>query len=205
MDAFLDRPYSLDTTRQLGQLQDWFDPGPLNSLGAYCRGFDAGLFSIAGRVGLFISRRWTHRNRLRSAPSSVPPVRDNPLLKLFGLPICGVGLDPSVGGLNVEHPSSESVSAVQTRNPNDSWVLRGLAGASCGLGFFSTIVFWWTPFAGMLATVGLALGIFCLVRGVRGGLRGEHYALAGTALCAVSLSVALTLNQALRYLMWDQW
>ena len=89
--------------------------------------------------------------------------------------------------------------------PNDSVILRGLAGASFGMGFFSSIVFWWTPFAGCLATVGFILGLFCMIRGVRGGLRGENYALAGTAMCAVSLSVALTLNQALRYLMWDQW
>jgi len=40
---------------------------------------------------------------------------------------------------------------------------------------------------------------------VKGGLRGENYALAGTAMCAISLSIALTLNQSLRYLMWDQW
>jgi hypothetical protein len=88
-------------------------------------------------------------------------------------------------------------------DPNASYVLRGLAGASCGMGFFSLIVFWWTPFGGFLATVGLALGLFCLFRGVRGGLRGERYALAGTALCATSLLIALSLNQALRYMMWD--
>lgn len=102
------------------------------------------------------------------------------------------------------HPTSAPI-VVAARSPNDSVILRGLAGASCGLGFFSTIVFWWTPFAGCLAAVGLLLGLFCLVRGVRGGLRGENYALAGTAMCALSLSVALTLNQALRYMIWDQW
>ena len=58
-----------------------------------------------------------------------------------------------------------------------------------GLGFFSTVVFWWIPFSGMLASVGLALGLFSLLRGVRGGLRGENYALAGTALCAASLTI----------------
>jgi len=105
----------------------------------------------------------------------------------------------------VEHPPSETTATAPSRNPNDSIVLRGFAGASIGMGFFSTIVFWWTPFSGFLATVGLLLGTFCLVRGVKGGLRGENYALAGTALCAVSLSIALTLNQALRYMIWDQW
>ena len=105
----------------------------------------------------------------------------------------------------MEHPPTSPPAATAARGANDSVVLRGFAGASCGLGFFSTIVFWWTPFAGMLATVGLLLGLFCLVRGVRGGLRGENYALAGTAMCALSLSVALTLNQALRYMIWEQW
>jgi hypothetical protein len=102
-------------------------------------------------------------------------------------------------------PHTTSPPTTTARGPNDSVILRGLAGASCGLGFFSSIVFWWTPFAGCLAIVGLLLGVFCLFRGVRGGLRGENYALAGTAMCAVSLSVALTLNQALRYMIWDQW
>ena len=105
----------------------------------------------------------------------------------------------------MEHQPTSPPALVVARSPNDSVILRGLAGASCGLGFFSTIVFWWTPFAGCLAAVGLVLGLFCVFRGVRGGLRGENYALAGTAMCAFSLSVALTLNQALRYLIWEQW
>jgi hypothetical protein len=107
--------------------------------------------------------------------------------------------------LTVEHQPTSPPAITSPRGPNDSIILRGLAGASFGMGFFSSIVFWWTPFAGCLAAVGLILGLFCLFRGVKGGLRGENYALAGTAMCAVSLSVALTLNQALRYMMWDQW
>jgi hypothetical protein len=104
----------------------------------------------------------------------------------------------------VEH-TSPTVATVASRDPNDLPVMRGLAAASCGLGFFSLCVFWWTPFSGCLAVVGLVLGSFCLIRGVRGGLHGENYALAGSALCVVSLSIALALNQALRYMMWDQW
>lgn len=104
----------------------------------------------------------------------------------------------------MEHQPSSAPATTANRSPNDSVILRGMAGASCGMGFFSTIVFWWTPFAGCLAAVGLLLGLFCLIRGVKGGLRGENYALAGTAMCAVSLSVALTLNQALRYMIWEQ-
>lgn len=102
----------------------------------------------------------------------------------------------------MEHAASQTAAR---RGPNDSVILRGLAGASIGLGFFSLCVFWWTPFAGMLATVGLTLGVFCLAYGVKGGLRGENYAAVGASLCAISLSVSLTLNQFLRYLMWDQW
>ena len=105
----------------------------------------------------------------------------------------------------MEHPQSEATTVAVTRSPNDSVILRGFAGASIGMGFFSLCVFWWTPFAGSLATVGLILGLICLIIGVKGGLRGENYAAVGVMLCATSLTVALTLNQFLRYLMWDQW
>lgn len=97
-----------------------------------------------------------------------------------------------------------SVAATRPRSPNDSYIARGMAGASVGLGFFSVCVFWWTPFAGILATVGFLLGVISLIRGVKGGLRGENYAMVGTLLCATSLTIALTLNQALRYLQWDE-
>jgi hypothetical protein len=87
---------------------------------------------------------------------------------------------------------------------SESVVARGIATAPIGLGFFAAVVFWWVPFSGILATVGMALGFYSLARGVR-GLRGENYALAGTALCIVTLTIALTLNQFLRYLQWDTW
>jgi hypothetical protein len=78
-----------------------------------------------------------------------------------------------------------------------------MAGASVGMGFFSACVFWWTPFTSILATVGLILGLISLARGVKGGLRGENYAMVGTLLCATSLAITLTLNQGLRYAQWD--
>jgi hypothetical protein len=78
-----------------------------------------------------------------------------------------------------------------------------MAAASVGMGFFSVCVFWWTPFSGILATVGFLLGLISVVRGVKGGLRGENYAMVGTLLCGASLSIALTLNQFLRYMQWD--
>jgi hypothetical protein len=78
-----------------------------------------------------------------------------------------------------------------------------MAAASIGLGFWSSIVFWWYPFGPILATVGLILGLISLVRGVRGP-RGENFAFIGVAICATSLTIAFTLNHVLRYLQWDQ-
>ena len=72
-----------------------------------------------------------------------------------------------------------------------------------GLGFFSGVVFWWTPFSSMLSGVGFVLGVISLLRGVKGGLRGENYAAVGTLLCAAVFTIAVTLNQSLRYLQWD--
>lgn len=99
---------------------------------------------------------------------------------------------------------SAPATSPTTTTRRDSAVARGIATAPIGLGYFSLAVFWWVPFSGMLSTVGLILGLFSLTRGVR-GLRGENYALAGTALCAISLTISLTLNQFLRYLQWDTW
>lgn len=100
------------------------------------------------------------------------------------------------------HPSAPAPVAGK-RSPNDSYVARGMAGASVGMGFFSACVFWWTPFSGILSTVGLLLGLISLARGVKGGLRGENYAMVGTLLCATVLTIGLTLNQGLRYVQWD--
>ena len=104
----------------------------------------------------------------------------------------------------MDHPTPTSAPhATAPHSPNDSHVARGVAAASVGLGFFSACVFWWTPFSGMLSTVGLVLGLISLLRGVKGGLRGENYAMVGTLLCATVLTIALTLNQGLRYVQWD--
>ena len=103
----------------------------------------------------------------------------------------------------MDHHTSTPTPAVGTPSPNDSYVARGMAGASVGMGFFSACVFWWTPFSGILATVGLTLGLISLARGVKGGLRGENYAMVGTLLCSTVLGIVLTLNQGLRYAQWD--
>jgi len=78
-----------------------------------------------------------------------------------------------------------------------------MAAASVGMGFFSAVIFFWTPFTSILASVGFLLGLISVLRGVKGGLRGENYAMVGTILCATSLSITLTLNQGLRYTQWD--
>ena len=102
----------------------------------------------------------------------------------------------------MEHPPT-STTPTGLRSPNDSYIARGIAGASVGLGFFAACVFWWTPFSGILSAVGFILGVISLCRGVKGGLRGENYAMVGTLLCATVLSIAITLNQALRYVQWE--
>jgi hypothetical protein len=99
-------------------------------------------------------------------------------------------------------PAPATMTPGGTVTRSDGPIARGVAGASFGLGFFSTIIFFWTPFSSFLSTVGLTLGIISLCRGTRGP-RGENIALAGTAMCAVSLSITVTLNQVLRYLQWD--
>lgn len=104
----------------------------------------------------------------------------------------------------MDHPTTAPASATGKRTPNDSYIARGLAGASVGLGFFSLCIFWWTPITSILSTVGLTLGVISVARGVKGGLRGENYAMVGTLLCATSLSITVTLNQFLRYVQWDQ-
>jgi hypothetical protein len=71
------------------------------------------------------------------------------------------------------------------------------------MGFFAACVFWWTPFSGILAAVGFILGLISVLRGVKGGLRGENYAMVGTILCATVLGIVITLNQGLRYVQWD--
>jgi hypothetical protein len=104
----------------------------------------------------------------------------------------------------VDHPAPTSTPPTTgTPSPNDSHVARGMAAASVGLGFFSAVIFFWTPFTSLLSSVGLILGLISVCRGVKGGLRGENYAMVGTLLCATSLSITVTLNQVLRYLQWD--
>lgn len=104
----------------------------------------------------------------------------------------------------MDHPAPTAPPpATGKPSPNDSYVARGLAAASVGLGFFSAVIFFWTPFTSLLASVGLLLGLISVARGVKGGLRGENYAMVGTLLCAASLGISVTLNQALRYMQWD--
>lgn len=106
----------------------------------------------------------------------------------------------------MEHAPAPAAPAATPGKPsaNDSYIARGIAGASVGLGFFSAVVFFWTPFSSCLSAVGLMLGLISLARGVKGGLRGENYAMVGTLLCSASFGVSFTLVQVLRYLQWDK-
>ncbi len=100
-------------------------------------------------------------------------------------------------------PPTSLPAATASGSPNDSYLARGLAAASVGLGFFSGVVFWWIPFSGMLAAVGFVLAVISLLRGVKGGLRGENYAAVGFFLCGAVFTIAIVLNQGLRYMQWD--
>ncbi|MDB5307772.1 MAG: hypothetical protein JWO38_1974 [Gemmataceae bacterium] len=89
-----------------------------------------------------------------------------------------------------------------TDRPAYTAPIRGIAVASVALGFFSMVVFWWKPFGGLLASTGLVLGLVSLAIGNRGGLRGENLALAGTGICAFSLSVITAVYFALNFVQW---
>ena len=103
----------------------------------------------------------------------------------------------------MEHASHPAPAAhAPAGRPIVSPVLGGMAAASIGLGFFSMVVFWWNPFSTILATVGLALGLFTLTRGVR-GVRGENVPWTGVLICGTSIGISVTLNHVLRYLQWD--
>ncbi len=102
----------------------------------------------------------------------------------------------------MEHATPHATPTATATKPIVAPIGGGLAGASIGLGFFSMLVFWWFPFSPILSSVGLMLGLISLYRGARGP-RGENFALAGVALCTVSLSMTITLNFVLRYVQWD--
>lgn len=106
------------------------------------------------------------------------------------------------GGLSLEHTTPHAATTATATKPIVDPIGGGLSGASIGLGFFSTIIFFWFPFSPIISSVGLILGLVSLYRGARGP-RGENFALGGVALCSVSLSLTITLNFVLRYLQWD--
>src|SRR5262245_40392065 len=98
---------------------------------------------------------------------------------------------------------SHPTPSTDTPSPSVRPPVLGVAVAPIALGFFSMLVFWWFPFTIMLSTAGLVIGATCCLFGIRGGLRGENYALLGTAICATSLTLVLTLYKGLRFVMWD--
>jgi hypothetical protein len=79
--------------------------------------------------------------------------------------------------------------------------MRGVAVAPVGLGFFSLLVYWWFPFPLILAGAGLVIGLVSLAMGNKGGPRGENYAAIGTGLCALSITIVLTLNYGIHWVL----
>lgn len=68
---------------------------------------------------------------------------------------------------------------------------RGMAAASFCLGFLGSALFWEFPHGLIIATAGMTLGLFSLVRGVRGGAYGEPLSLFGVGLSGMAMFAAL--------------
>ena len=84
----------------------------------------------------------------------------------------------------MEHstPTPPTTPNTVSSSPNDSYVARGLAGASVGLGFFGACVFWWFLSAAFFQRR-IPLGVISLARGVKGGLRRKLRPGGDAALC----------------------
>lgn len=98
----------------------------------------------------------------------------------------------------MDHPPAPPAAGAPAYSPS----VRGIAAASVALGYFSLIVFFWKPFGLLLGGVGLILGLVSLAIGNTGGLRGENVALAGVAICSVSVGITTTLYFGIGFLTW---
>lgn len=81
--------------------------------------------------------------------------------------------------------------------------MRGLPVASCGLGFFSMVVFWWFPFGMMLATGSIILGAISLLLGIKGSTLGQNLALIGLSFGMTGLGTGVILYRGLHLLLVD--
>jgi hypothetical protein len=91
--------------------------------------------------------------------------------------------------------------------PSDEYVTwttrRGLATWSFAVGVWSCLVFWWYPYSIFVASFGLVLGLLSLVRGWYGGLDRENLALAGVAMCSVTIGTTLTFYRGMQLFFGD--
>lgn len=100
----------------------------------------------------------------------------------------------------MDHPTP----APATPTRQFSAPMRGFAVASVALGYFSIIVFFWKPFALILASVGFLLGVTSWLLGNRGSLRGEaNLAVIGTLVCGFNVGLTATLYKFLGVVQWD--
>ncbi len=83
----------------------------------------------------------------------------------------------------------------------ESSELRGMATFSVGCGFWTMVVFWWYPYSLIVSASGFVIALFTLALGVR-GRNGENLPLIGATLCAISLTIILTITQGLHILLW---
>lgn len=81
--------------------------------------------------------------------------------------------------------------------------VRGLAVASCGLGFFSMCVFWWFPFGMILGGASITLGTIGLILGIRGSTLGQNLPVIGLMMGMTGLGTGLTVYRGLHVLLVD--
>ena len=91
--------------------------------------------------------------------------------------------------------SEAKAESLVTITPALSTTKRGLAAASCAMGFWGSAICWWYPFGLALATVGLILGLISVIFGFRAGRNGEHLAWYGIGICSIGISIALTIHR----------
>jgi len=88
-------------------------------------------------------------------------------------------------------------------NSTVSAPMRGVAVASFGIGFFSMLVFWLFPFGFTLACFGFTLGLICNLFGLKGGMKGENFALLGMACSAFTILICISIFVGQAKVLWD--
>lgn len=76
---------------------------------------------------------------------------------------------------------------------------RGVAAASFCIGMWSSLVFWWYPYSLFIAAVGLVLGIYAKVTGVRIESHGADLPVIGIALNLITIGSAILVYRAMQF------